>query len=232
MKQVKIVDRVVKKKGAPAYMVSFGDMMTLILCFFILLVAMAEERNYGLLAKGLGSFVVAIESFGLNGILSDHEKQGIFNDVRRRFNLPPEEDPDRQDEHMLASTRELLRAEVLDALEPHRELHQPRIATYGNGEFELDRAAREYIDSQVDSLRPGPEQVLILEGHAAAARRPLSSMDANLLAFRRAAEVRKYLLERHDFAEDRVEARAWLVEMDDDPKSTEVVHARLVISNK
>ena len=82
-----------RKKGAPAYMVSFGDMMTLILCFFILLVSMAEEQNFGLLAKGVGSFIVAIESHGLNGIMSAHEKDEIFESVRRRFNLPPEEDP-------------------------------------------------------------------------------------------------------------------------------------------
>ena len=31
-----------KKAGPPAYMVSFGDMMTLILTFFILLVSMAK----------------------------------------------------------------------------------------------------------------------------------------------------------------------------------------------
>ena len=41
----KVLINKVKEKGAPAYLVSFGDMMTLILCFFILLVAMSKERN-------------------------------------------------------------------------------------------------------------------------------------------------------------------------------------------
>ena len=36
----------VKKKGAPSYMVSFGDMMTLILTFFILLVSMAKDQDF------------------------------------------------------------------------------------------------------------------------------------------------------------------------------------------
>lgn len=232
MPRVKVIEKVVKKKGAPAYMVSFGDMMTLILCFFILLVAMSEERNYGLLAKGLGSFVVAIESFGLNGVLSDHEKQGIFDDVRRRFNLPPEEDPERRDEHRLASSRELLRAEVLEALKPHRELHQPRLAKFAPGSWRLHPDAQRYIASQADSLRPARGQVLVLEGHAAARGGPSASLDANLLAFRRAAEVRDYLMRKHDFAPDRVEARAWLLEIDTDPLMTEVVHARLVIPNR
>ena len=82
-----------EQKGAPAWMISFGDMMTLILTFFILLVSMAKERQYGLMADGLGSFVTALKSHGLPGILSDSEKKEVFDNFRRRFNLPPEPDP-------------------------------------------------------------------------------------------------------------------------------------------
>ena len=35
------VPQIAKKKGAPGWMVSFGDMMTLILTFFILLVSLS-----------------------------------------------------------------------------------------------------------------------------------------------------------------------------------------------
>ena len=114
-------------------MVSFGDMMTLILCFFILLVAMSEERNAGLMARGVGSFVVAVQSHGLDGILTSSNKQKVFDQVRRRFNLPPEPDPDRRLDHERASTSEMVRAEVLDAMRPRRELHQPRLATFAPG---------------------------------------------------------------------------------------------------
>ena len=69
----------VKKKGAPAYMVSFGDMMTLILCFFILLVSMAKDQDYGLMAKGIGSFVMSVRTMGLTGILDSSEKERIFD---------------------------------------------------------------------------------------------------------------------------------------------------------
>ncbi len=84
MVKVKTVIKYVKGKGAPAYMVSFGDMMTLILCFFILLVSMSEERHHGLVAKGLGSFIVAIKSHGLDGIMSAQEKQGVFDPDSRK----------------------------------------------------------------------------------------------------------------------------------------------------
>jgi chemotaxis protein MotB len=212
-----------KKRGAPAYMVSFGDMMTLILCFFILLVSMAEMQNYGLLAKGIGSFIVAVESHGLNGILSAHERHEIFEAVRRRFNLPPEEDPERREAHVEASSLELLRAEVLEALTPHHELRQPRVASFDEGSAVLDTASRDYLDRLATSLRPAPGQLLILEGHAYG---PEGNDD--WLAFRRAAAVREYLVGEHAFRSNRVEARAWIDEVVDPGAATRAVDARLV----
>ena len=230
MTRVKLIKKVVKTKGAPAYMVSFGDMMTLILCFFILLVAMAKEQNFGLVAKGLGSFVISLRSFGLTGILDENEKQAIHDEVRRRFNLPPEEDPERRADPLEATPFELVRAETLEALEPRRELRMPSIATFSDLETELDDADRAFLDSQADSLRPAAGQSLLLEGHAPP--RGARVGDATWMAFRRAAAVREYLVQRHRFDESRVEARAWLREIDDDPRMTNVVHARLVLPDR
>ena len=225
--RVKVVTNVVKKKGAPAYMVSFGDMMTLILCFFILLVSLSQEQNYGMLAKGLGSFVISIQSFGLSGILGAEEQQAVYDDVRRRFNLPPEPDPERRSRPEEASSLELLRAEALEALRPRRELRQPGLAGYSGTSSDLSEAAKRNIDAQADSLRPAPGQVLLLEGHPPP--RAAQAADPSWIAFRRAAAVREYLVEHHGFAPERVESRAWLVEIGDDPRMTDVVHARLVL---
>ena len=91
-----------EQKGAPAWMISFGDMMTLILTFFILLVSMSKEQQQGLVAKGIGSFVIALRSFGLPGVLSGEEQANVFDNVRQKFNLPPEEDEERREEHVCA----------------------------------------------------------------------------------------------------------------------------------
>lgn len=212
-----------QKRGVPAYMVSFGDMMTLILCFFILLVSMAETQNFGLLAKGVGSFIVAIESHGLDGILSAREKEEIFESVRRRFNLPPEEDPERREAHVDASALELLRAEALEALAPHDEIRQPRVATFEAGSALLDAPSREYLDRLADTLRPAPGQLLILEGHAFE-----TGGNDDWLAFRRADAVRDYLVEEHRFRSNRVEARAWIDEVGGPGAATRNVDARLI----
>lgn len=221
--RVKIVDNVLVTKGAPAYMVSFGDMMTLILCFFILLVALSKEREYGLMAKGVGSFVVAVRSHGLNGVLSGSERQDIFDQVRRRFNLPPEPDPERQTEHELASTRELLRAEVVEAMEPRRELHQPRLAAFSLGSGQLEDSSREYIDSLAESLRPAKGQLLVLEGHAP------EGAGGRELAFKRAQAVARHLIDKYRFRAERVSARAWFVELETQLETTNSVNARLIL---
>jgi len=217
------------KQGAPAWMVSFSDMMTLVLCFFILLVSMSQEQNYGLLAKGVGSFIVAIESYGLNGILDGQEKKEIFDNVRRRFSLPPEEDPERGVDPLEASHFELIQAQVIDALEPHDELRQPNVATFEPDSAALTAASMQYLDALADTLRPGPSQVLMLEGHAQDAGARFEGDDA-WLAFMRAEAVRSYLVEEHRFRPGRVQAKGWLSSAATVPSRS--VDARLITPRK
>lgn len=65
-----------RKKSQPsfgpnqAYIVSFGDMMTALLAFFIVLCSLAEEQTGANLHAGTGSFVRALDGFGLPGAFS------------------------------------------------------------------------------------------------------------------------------------------------------------------
>jgi chemotaxis protein MotB len=226
---VKVVDVVWRKKGAPNYMVSFGDMMTLILCFFILLVSMAKERKAGMMAKGIGSFIVTLKSHGLTGVLSGAEKQEIFDQVRRRFNLPPEADPERRAEHNEASSKELLRAESVEALKPHREVRTPSVAAFRKSAYSLDADSRAYLDQLANTLLPRRGQLLVLEGHADDTSAGLTSVQ---LAHARAVAVRSYLIEEHNFPNTRVEARVWLAEILTTGANTRSVDARLVTPKK
>ena len=224
----KVVVRKVKQKGAPAYLVSFGDMMTLILCFFILLVAMSKERNFGLMARGIGSFVIQIKSMGLTGVLSAHEKQEIFDQMRRRFNLPPEDDPERRATHDVAASSELVRAEDIERLKAHDEVRQPRVATFAVDSASLDGTSRRYLDALVDTLRPRGEQVLSLEGHSTDAGSKFGGDDARL-AFARARAVADYLVDEHGFDPERVRPKAWLAELENNDAAARGVDARLII---
>ena len=216
-----------KSGGAPLWMVSFGDMMTLILTFFILLVSMAEEQQKGLLAKGVGSFLVALKSFGLPGAMGETEKLQIFNNVRMKFNLPPEEDPERREEHALASDVELLRADIAKLLRPHQQLHQPAVAQFELDSAQLTSEGRAYLDLLAPTLRPGHGQLLLLEGHAVDAGEAFRG-DNHWLAFERARAVRDYFVREHGFRPGRVDARAWLDELSPTGVGTRMVDARLV----
>ena len=216
-----------KKMGPPAYMVSFADMMTLILTFFILLVSMAKEQKPGLLAKGLGSFVVAVQSHGLNGVMDGAEQKQVFDHVRRRFNLPPEQDPERQDAHVDASSLELIRSKALKALQPHKAITQPMIAVFEPGSATLTDAARTYLDRIAATLVPTSGQLLTLEGHADAEADDFGG-DIRFLAYQRANAVREYLITQHGFKPARIETRSWFEEVEGFEESSRSVDARLI----
>ena len=57
------------QQGCPMYMLSFGDMMTNLLCFFILLCAFTNERRVGFISDGLGAFRKALLAHGMPGVL-------------------------------------------------------------------------------------------------------------------------------------------------------------------
>ena len=195
------------KQGPPAYMVSFGDMMTLILTFFILLVSMSQEQQVGLVAKGVGSFMMVLQTHGLNGILSESEQAASFQEARVRFNLPPEEDEERREDFDNAATLELVRAADLEEMPSIQELAQPAIATFEPHSYTLSEASKNYIDRLASTLEPRGAQFLVLEGHAGA-----DETGGRMLALERARSVRDYMIEELGFPAAQVQARAFLHE--------------------
>ncbi len=216
------------KAQVPGWMVSFGDMMTLILTFFILLVSLSKERQMGLVAKGVGSFVTHMQSFGLDSLMSESEKREVFNEVRSRFNLPPEEDPTQQTDPDSASNEEVLRADSVEKIKPHDEIFQPAVALFDGDQVELSSQSRRYLDLLSSSLKPGNGQVLILEGQAQAGS-DSSGFEAQSKAHARAQAVRRYLIETHGFEPGRVEARAWLKALPGSDEERTAVDARLIL---
>lgn len=212
--------------GTPPWLISFGDMMTLFLCFFIMLVTMAPQQDAGLVAAGLGPFVAALESTGNEAPLDGAATLAKVNTYRARFGLAPISDDQLIGAAEVADARDV-EALVKQALKPYSEMMQPLVAQFDPGSAELGDRGRRYLDLLADTLRPGYQQILVLEGHADDADQHWNGDDTRL-ALRRAGAVREHLIAEHGFIPTRVEARAWAVQVPSVRTSSRGVDARLV----
>lgn len=207
--------------GVPPWLISFGDMMTLFLCFFIILVTMAPKPESGLVAAGLGEFVNVLEGSGVGGAMDGEARLNKVNEFRQRFGLVPlklEEYLAGQPETKSAPELEKM---VQDSLRDYSELAQPAMASFAPNSSALTVATCAYLDRMAKILRPVRKQILVLEGWA--------GRDARLGAAR-AAAIRRYLAEEHRFMLPRVEARGGVRAGDPDEKldTTRTVDFRLV----
>jgi len=207
--------------GTPPWLISFGDMMTLFLCFFIVLVTMAPKQDAGLVAAGIGEFVNVLEGSGVGGALDGSARLEKVNEYRRRFGLKP-----LTLEEYLAGTPDTKSAPnveslVQDALCDYSELSEPSIVVFEPGSASLTPEGIARIDRLVSALTPGRKQLLVLEGR---------SGQAASLAARRALVVRQRLLSNWRFLTTRVEARGVHVDGDGDEldESSRSVDVRLV----
>ena len=95
--------------GVPAYMVSFGDMITLLLTFFILLVSMADTQTAGLVGAGRGPLVPHLNAKGEPGIMKGRLREHRSKHKRDSWWIPDQEgDPDQLEEVREKLMRELV----------------------------------------------------------------------------------------------------------------------------
>ncbi len=184
--------------GTPPWLISFGDMMTLFLCFFIILVTMAPKPESGLVAAGLGEFVNVLEGTGVGGAMDGEARLIKVNEFRQRFGLVPLELEDYLAGQPETKSAPELEKMVQESLRDYSELMQPAMATFEPGSSELTQATRGYLDRMARILRPVSKQTLVLEGW--------SGVDARLGAAR-ASAVRRYVVDEHRFIYVRIEAR-------------------------
>jgi flagellar motor protein MotB len=74
----------------PGYIVTFSDMVTLLLTFFVMLLTMAEVQDPALFNKGRDSFIKSIRYIGL-GVLFGRKEMPDLNMVKLKYYTP---DPD------------------------------------------------------------------------------------------------------------------------------------------
>lgn len=78
----------------PTYIVTFSDMITLLLTFFVMLLSIADVQDPELFNKGRDSFVRSMDNYGL-GLMTGGRMSGGFDDVKTRYQVAEAEDSDR-----------------------------------------------------------------------------------------------------------------------------------------
>ncbi|MEM0914150.1 MAG: flagellar motor protein MotB [Planctomycetota bacterium] len=188
--------------GAPDWMVTYGDMVTLLLCFFVLIVAFSEIKK-------------------------EDEFNAVVEEIKRSFGmkggggkLPTPEDPE------LSLIERLETVQFQKKKEPNRstteepgvEGREPRVTQvregmkfivgtrviFEPGSAEITPIARRALDEIAEQVR-GTNNVLEIRGHAASAEIDQAGRyrDLDRLSYARASAARDYLIEQGKVRSDR-----------------------------
>lgn len=147
-------------EGVPAWIVSFTDMITLLLAFFVLLQAFAQEQQPELFNMGRGSFETVLHNFGLplwkKGRNQNFKREWF---TRRYSDEPAETDSlpiiDAEEERLQKVFQEL--KERYDSTSAEIEMKPVRVEAtpmrFSDGSTTLDRRAKNYLNELAVDLR-------------------------------------------------------------------------------
>ncbi len=149
------------KSSVPAYIVTFSDMVTLLLTFFVLLLSLAEKRDAGLLQKGRDSFKRAIADFGLSGLLFNKDVNAQFSHPRIKYKIDKGEDE--PEDRSIDLATEIYRR-LLEEIEQMMKIMPSQITctektfhitdiSFSDGDWTLNSKGMSYLDSYVGQLR-------------------------------------------------------------------------------
>lgn len=192
-----------KPPGAPSWIVSFADMITNLLTFFILLNAFASTQQAGFIADGLGSFRdVAMRAGGPSHL--DGSKVGAVDIGASRVRYRP---PDSVNSAMLDDVRgevddhnrDSLRQAIKKSLKDDRVSRLPMELIFDPGKDTLTDAHKKALDIVAPTLKEFRVDLRI-DGFAYA--EPTDEIRS--LAIGRANAVRDYLIRTHGLKGERI----------------------------
>jgi flagellar motor protein MotB len=218
--------------GIPAWIVSFSDMVTLLLSFFVLLQAFAHERNPDLFYEGQGSFRRAIKGMGIPKWLYGKRKVIPRDFIVNNYAVEP--DPNNRTARQIVNAEQEKLAQLFQQIKEKQESQSENMmrairveATpirFTSGSAELDAQARTYLDAlavDLASNRHVGDSAVYLIGMA-----PDESAGRNrwILSTLRSRAATQYLRKHLGQAESAWPLRSWGASgrFGDIPESTQV----------
>jgi len=148
-----------EKQKVPAYIVTFSDMVTLLLTFFVLLLTLATVQDPELFNQGRDSFVESIRYCGLGNLLGAASSVDLKSPKTKHLSS----DPETSDERTIDEYKEKLRRifeslnETMTTLPSqlvgHRLDFSITNVRFGPGQSRLNDAARQYLSDYCVDLR-------------------------------------------------------------------------------
>ena len=191
-----------KPPAAPGWIVSFADMITNLMTFFILLCAFAQQQEAGLVADGIGSFVNVLSGRGGPGILGGNVGAVDLGATRVRYrpaDAVNERLLDEPDGDIPDSNRDALRDAVKEAAKKSGSSLLPMQLIFAPGETDLSAAHRSALDI-VAPILAATDSVIRIEGYAYA--EPCE--DIRTHALKRAESSAAYLRDLYRIDESRL----------------------------
>ena len=150
------------KQGVPSYIVTFSDMITLLLTFFVLLLSMAEKQvEHHKFMAGLAAFDRALSDFGMAGILVSSQNSADMEYRKPHYRV--DEGKDEKEDRSIDAQTEMLRRILMD-IEQMMKISPSQIAgmeknflqsgvVFAQGSDKLENASKQKLSALAESIK-------------------------------------------------------------------------------
>ncbi len=185
--------RPISQPGVPEWVLTYGDLMSLLLCFFILLAAFSElkqPREYRRVLDAIKEALGSTGGIGLADLKAEITNSIISNDPERAKRAAQRKNTDETTTPNVSG--QAPRATVI---------HQSERAAIGGvmpfdpGSYELSLAVQRMLKFEIAPLIRDQRYVVQVTGHSWGSPDRLSGLSHAELSFRRAEAVAQYLVQ-------------------------------------
>ena len=216
--------------GAPEYMLTYGDMVTLLLCFFVLLFAFSTVDQVKVRAVKQSMDEAFSSSFSINNQAGSAQRvvsggRGL-TDVKFPANLWPIPKIVQRAKKLLGKVSIKDNIEVVPGKQDVR-LRVPSGVMFERGLAELKPQARELLDALSPLLTEVPENDVQIDGHTDDAPLTNKAFPSNWeLSSARASAVVRYYIDKHSMNPKRFCVRGYASVLPIYPNDTDANRAK------